>query len=228
MNQGFNDYQVRCRETALYQENIEKQIAALQPANQDAATLLVHLRCIDYAAEGLGGEAGELLNQVKKITRDDDGVLTQERRSKLIEEIGGVLWYCAQMCTELRLTMGDVAAANLALLRRRKQEGTIQGDARKVAEVPANDDGVCEFKLGELVVARQHKKLIYGEVVGAGPKIVTVRGGTLLDIEAVSVAMAIDRCRLRLQKPTQEVFNFEMPQHKFCVMRASEYDSPTS
>lgn len=50
-----------------------------------------------YVYLGLISEVGEVAGQVKRIIRDDGGVLTPERREKLLDELGDVLWYWAQM-----------------------------------------------------------------------------------------------------------------------------------
>ena len=50
-----------------------------------------------YMRLGLISEVGEVAGQVKRIIRDDGGVLTDERREKLLDELGDVLWYWAQM-----------------------------------------------------------------------------------------------------------------------------------
>ena len=62
---------------------------------------------IFYPALGLG-EAGEIQNQVKKIMRDDGGVITEERRLNLMKELGDLLWYVGAMCNELGVSMDTV------------------------------------------------------------------------------------------------------------------------
>lgn len=49
-----------------------------------------------YVRLGLISEVGEVAGQVKRIIRDDGGVLTDERREKILDELGDVLWYWAQ------------------------------------------------------------------------------------------------------------------------------------
>ena len=51
-----------------------------------------------YMRLGLISEVGEVAGQVKRIIRDDGGALTDERREKLLDELGDVLWYWAQRC----------------------------------------------------------------------------------------------------------------------------------
>jgi NTP pyrophosphatase (non-canonical NTP hydrolase) len=80
-----------------------------------------------YAALGLNGEAGEVAEKVKKALRDDHGIISEERRIGLKKELGDVLWYLAQACTELGLHLEDVAEANLAKLADRDARGVRSG-----------------------------------------------------------------------------------------------------
>lgn len=81
-----------------------------------------------YPAIGLADEAGEVLGKVKKLFRDHDGIVTDEFRDAIKKEAGDVLWYLAQLCTELGLKMDDVAMENLTKLQSRAERGVIQGD----------------------------------------------------------------------------------------------------
>jgi len=103
-----NEYQFGASVTALY------------PGRGTAQGLV-------YTILGLAGEAGEVANQVKKILRDDDGVLTDERKAKLVDEMSDVCWYAAMACDELGVDLGDVMTANLSKLASRAERGTIQG-----------------------------------------------------------------------------------------------------
>lgn len=80
-----------------------------------------------YPAMGLGGEAGEVLNQVKKVMRDDADVVTDQRRAALKKELGDVLWYLAQVASALDLKLSDIASANLTKLFDRKARGVLRG-----------------------------------------------------------------------------------------------------
>jgi NTP pyrophosphatase (non-canonical NTP hydrolase) len=80
-----------------------------------------------YPTLGLAGEAGEVAEKVKKLLRDDGGVLTDERRSALAAELGDVLWYVAQVATEADLELEEIAAANLDKLLSRQQRGVLSG-----------------------------------------------------------------------------------------------------
>ena len=80
-----------------------------------------------YPTLGLVGEAGELANKVKKVLRDQGGELTEETREALLSELGDVLWYVAQVATDLGASLEAVAEANLRKLRSRLERGAISG-----------------------------------------------------------------------------------------------------
>ena len=83
---------------------------------------------IVYPTLGLVNEAGELAGKVKKIFRDKGGFISEEDRQALKYELGDVLWYMAQIATELDLDLQDVANANLEKLFSRLARGKIAGD----------------------------------------------------------------------------------------------------
>lgn len=90
---------------------------------------LVHTdHAIVYPTLGLVNEAGELAGKVKKIFRDKGGVISDEDRQALKYELGDVLWYMAQIATELDLDLQDVANANLEKLFSRLERGKISGE----------------------------------------------------------------------------------------------------
>ena len=103
----LNDYQLESRSTALY---------------PDAGNNLI------YPTLGLTGEAGEVADKVKKLIRDHNGVVDQRFTDDVALELGDVLWYVAQLATELGLSLEDVASANLSKLQSRSQRGTLQGE----------------------------------------------------------------------------------------------------
>lgn len=83
---------------------------------------------IVYPTLGLVNEAGELAGKVKKIFRDKDGVISEVDREALKYELGDVLWYLTQICTELGLTLEQVAAANIEKLSSRLERNQIHGE----------------------------------------------------------------------------------------------------
>ncbi len=81
-----------------------------------------------YPTLGLTNEAGEFAGKVKKIFRDKQGQISDEDRAALQSELGDVLWYLTQICTQLDLSLADVAAANVTKVLSRQRRGKIGGD----------------------------------------------------------------------------------------------------
>lgn len=101
---NFNEYQQQARKTAIY------------PQQGNLGGLI-------YATLGLAGEAGELANKVKKILRD--GAHPDDLGLK--DELGDVLWYVAQVATELDADLDWVVTNNILKLENRKTAGTLKG-----------------------------------------------------------------------------------------------------
>jgi NTP pyrophosphatase (non-canonical NTP hydrolase) len=80
-----------------------------------------------YPALGLAGEAGEVAEHAKKAIRDDGGSVTEERRAAMAKELGDVLWYVAQIASELGLELEDIAHGNLEKLLSRQRRGVLSG-----------------------------------------------------------------------------------------------------
>jgi len=104
---NFNDYQKKSRQTAIYPDKDNNFV---------------------YPTLGLMGEAGEIAEKVKKVFRDNDGVLNEERRQMLKKELGDVLWYVAQLATELDFEFEEIAKFNIEKLQARQRKGTLKGD----------------------------------------------------------------------------------------------------
>ncbi len=102
----FEEYQKKARETAIYPNVGSNYI---------------------YPTLGLVSEAGEIAGKIKKVARDDGGMITDDRRENLIAELGDVLWYVAQLSTELGLSLEDIASENLEKLFSRKERGVLTG-----------------------------------------------------------------------------------------------------
>lgn len=83
---------------------------------------------IVYPTLGLVNETGEVAGKIKKIFRDKGGTISEEDRQVLKYELGDVLWYLTQICTELGLSLEEVAQANLEKLFSRLERGQIRGE----------------------------------------------------------------------------------------------------
>jgi NTP pyrophosphatase (non-canonical NTP hydrolase) len=103
----FNNYQTRSRKTAKY------------PA-------IGHP--VIYPTLGLANEAGEVAGKIKKVFRDKEGEISDETRLALKAELGDVLWYLAQVATELDLSLDEIAEHNITKLYDRLERGKIRGD----------------------------------------------------------------------------------------------------
>jgi len=102
----FNYYQNRARETAIY-PNMGSEFT--------------------YPALGLVGEAGEIANKLKKVIRDNSGILSDDVRESVSAELGDVLWYVAQLATEMGTDLNAIAQRNIDKLASRKERGVIAG-----------------------------------------------------------------------------------------------------
>lgn len=90
---------------------------------------LIHTdHAITYPTLGLVNEAGEVVGKVKKIFRDKNGVISDDDRAALKQELGDVLWYLTQIATEIGVSMEEVASSNLTKLFDRLERNAIRGD----------------------------------------------------------------------------------------------------
>ncbi len=101
---NFDDYQTESRKTAIYP----------------------HIgRNLIYPTLGLNGEAGEIAEKVKKYIRDDKPFPAV--RDEIIAELGDVLWYLAALCSELDVSMSEIAQSNLDKLQNRARRNKLSG-----------------------------------------------------------------------------------------------------
>lgn len=105
---NFDDYQEKTEETAIY------------PGSGELLGLI-------YATLGLASESGEIAGKVKKIIRDDNGVISKEKSEALADEVGDVIWYVARLAEELNHRLDGIAQRNLDKLNSRKDRGVIGG-----------------------------------------------------------------------------------------------------
>ena len=80
-----------------------------------------------YPTIGLAGETGEVSEKIKKVIRDKNGVIDEETRAAIEKELGDVLWYVAQLASELGLSLDEVAEKNIAKLASRLERGALHG-----------------------------------------------------------------------------------------------------
>ncbi len=104
---NFTDYQQKAKHTAKY-------------------PIIGH--GVIYPTLGLTNEAGEVAGKIKKVFRDKDGIISEADREALKAELGDVLWYLAQVATELDLSLDEIAEYNIKKLLDRLERGKIKGD----------------------------------------------------------------------------------------------------
>jgi NTP pyrophosphatase (non-canonical NTP hydrolase) len=80
-----------------------------------------------YPALGLVGEAGEVADKLKKVIRDNDGVLTDSVRDAVAKELGDVMWYLAVLAYEMDYDLNSIAQINLDKLASRQERGVLSG-----------------------------------------------------------------------------------------------------
>lgn len=106
----WDDYQLATAGVAIYPE-----------ANEGTE------RALTYVTLGLTNEAGEVAGKFKKVIRDDNGEMSDEKIAGVVAEIGDVLWYASQLANELGVSLEAIAQANVDKLLGRKERGTIGG-----------------------------------------------------------------------------------------------------
>lgn len=104
---NFEEYQKKSRKTAIYPN-----------AGNDFI----------YVTMGLTSEAGEVSGKLKKVIRDKGGVIDDETKKEIKKELGDVLWYVAQLASELGLSLDEIAEQNIEKLYSRMDRGTLSGN----------------------------------------------------------------------------------------------------
>lgn len=108
---SFNEYQKGCRTTDV------------GTAAQD---------CLSpgwlYYVLGIAGESGELLEKIKKLFRDKNGIVDDEFRDMLIKEMGDVQWYMARLADQFDIKFSTIAETNIKKLASRKKRNKIHGE----------------------------------------------------------------------------------------------------
>jgi len=103
----FKEYQKEARKTAIYKNQGENYV---------------------YPSFGLAGETGEVMEKIKKLIRDKDGIIDEQFKIEITKELGDILWYLAQLSTEFGISFQDVAEKNIEKLISRKDRGMLHGD----------------------------------------------------------------------------------------------------
>lgn len=102
----FQEYQKLSRKTAIYPDKDNNFV---------------------YPTLGLAGETGEVVEKIKRIMRDKEMKIDRTIKKEITKELGDVLWYLAQLATELGLSLEEIATKNIKKLSSRQKRGKLHG-----------------------------------------------------------------------------------------------------
>jgi NTP pyrophosphatase (non-canonical NTP hydrolase) len=102
----FEEYQKLSRKTAIYPKIGKKFI---------------------YPLLGLAGETGEVFEKFKKLFRDQKGRLNKDFLEMIKLELGDILWYLSNLCTDFGISFEEVAKKNLEKVFDRKNRKKLKG-----------------------------------------------------------------------------------------------------
>lgn len=115
----FSEYQKKANFLKI---SLDKFMELHEDIPKDVELLLA------VAYDGLGlGEAGEVQGKIKKIIRDNGGIITAESKIEIMKEAGDIMWYLASLCDNLGFSLEDVANENIKKLKSRRDRGTLHG-----------------------------------------------------------------------------------------------------
>ena len=119
MIKTFNEYQ---KEAVKYKISLDKFLEEHPDTPKDVIELLA------VAYDGLGlGEAGEVQGKIKKIIRDNGGLITKEAKYEIAKELGDTLYYIASMADNLGIPLEDIATMSVDKIHDRYSRGVLRG-----------------------------------------------------------------------------------------------------
>lgn len=104
---NFQEYQDESRKTAIYPEVGNNFV---------------------YPILGIAGESGEVAEKVKKILREKKGIVDEVGKQEITKELGDLLWYMAQLASELGISLDEVAEKNITKTQSRMERGALLGN----------------------------------------------------------------------------------------------------
>lgn len=103
---NFEEYQKLAKKTAIYPNSGSNFV---------------------YPTLGLAGEAGEVAEKIKKVLRDNNSVISEDKKQEIAKELGDVLWYVSQIATELGLPLEKIVELNIEKLKSRQERNNLSG-----------------------------------------------------------------------------------------------------
>lgn len=104
----LDEYQEKTEQTAIYPSEFPDFVSAE----------------LVYVVLGYDGEAGEVVEKLKKAIREDDSSYLDG----LEDEVGDSLWYMARIAEELDVSLSEIAEKNLDKLLDRRERGALTGE----------------------------------------------------------------------------------------------------
>lgn len=99
-----------------------KQFLALSQRLVDLDSKGANIERLLTAGVGINAEGGEFLEIIKKMVFQGKP-WNDDNREHLIIELGDIMWYVAQACLALEVSVDDVVAGNVQKLLKRYPEG---------------------------------------------------------------------------------------------------------
>lgn len=117
-----------------YQQEVLRTLAGTeQRAIAETGLSQENIALLTVFSLGVTGEAGEVADIVKKVVGHGHPL----DRAALVKELGDVLWYVAAIAHVLGSDLDEVAAANIAKLRKRFPDGFTSAASRTRVDVGA-------------------------------------------------------------------------------------------
>lgn len=81
-----------------------------------------------YYVMGAAGEMGEMVEKIKKLFRDKNGIVDDEFKQALIKEMGDYHWYSARLCDQFGIEYNEIAKQNIEKLLSRLERNVLHGE----------------------------------------------------------------------------------------------------
>lgn len=82
----------------------------------------------NYLVAGIASEVGEIAGVWKRVLRGDSHMYDFAFQTRLLDELGDVLWYITSLSLENGSTLEDIIGRNMTKLSARLADNTIKGE----------------------------------------------------------------------------------------------------
>lgn len=81
-----------------------------------------------YYTLGIAGETGELIEKIKKLFRDKNGIIDDNFKEAVIKEMGDIEWYIARLADWFGIKFEDIFVTNIEKLKSRQERNVLHGE----------------------------------------------------------------------------------------------------